>query len=88
MASQAVSKWERGTALPDITLLPYLADCFEVTIHELMDYELKTLTYKGRFVKFMVSNGILNFRGVKLKSGVYANYYLNAENLIKPRYQE
>lgn len=82
LSGQAVSKWENGTALPDITLLPYLADCFEVTIDELMDYELKMLTYKERFVKFMVSNGILNFRDVQLKSGVHANYYLNSENFI------
>ena len=48
-----------------------------MTIDELTDYELKTLTYKERFVKFMVSNGILNFRDVQLKSGVHANYYLS-----------
>ncbi|MCH5341380.1 MAG: hypothetical protein J1E01_07925 [Acetatifactor sp.] len=59
-----------------------------MTIDELMDYELKTLTYKERFVKFMVSNGILNFMDVQLKSGALANYYLNSENFIKPRYQE
>ena len=82
LSGQAVSKWENESALPDITLLPDLADCFGVTIDELMDYELKTLTYKERFVKFMVNNGILNFKDVQLKSGVQASSYLNSENFI------
>ena len=37
---QAVSKWENGLALPDITLLPKLANFFGVSTDELLD--LKT----------------------------------------------
>ena len=33
---QAVSKWECGDAYPDITLLPVIANYFEVTIDELL----------------------------------------------------
>jgi len=33
---QSVSKWERGEALPDITLVPSIANYFGVTIDELM----------------------------------------------------
>lgn len=35
VSAQAVSKWERGLALPDVTLLPELAVCFGVTLDEL-----------------------------------------------------
>lgn len=80
ISGQAVSKWENETTLPDITQLPNLADCFGVTIDELMDYKLRVLTYKERFVKFMVTNGVLNFKDVQLKSGTQAHFYLNSEN--------
>lgn len=34
---QAVSKWENGAAMPDITLLPLLAEIFGVSIDDLFD---------------------------------------------------
>ena len=37
VSSQAVSKWENNAAMPDITLLPALAETFGVTIDELFD---------------------------------------------------
>ena len=37
VSNQAVSKWEKETALPDITFLPQLADYFGITIDELFD---------------------------------------------------
>lgn len=33
---QAISKWENGTALPDITLIPQIANFFGVTSDELL----------------------------------------------------
>ena len=34
---QAVSKWETGAAMPDITALPRLAEVFGVSIDDLFD---------------------------------------------------
>ncbi len=38
VSKAAVSKWETGTTYPDITLLPKLADYFNISIDELMGY--------------------------------------------------
>lgn len=35
VTAQAVSKWERQVACPDITLLPAIADLFGITLDEL-----------------------------------------------------
>ena len=37
ISAQSVSKWETGTTMPDITLLPVLSTEFGVTIDELFD---------------------------------------------------
>ena len=39
VSSVAVSKWERGETMPDISLLPKLAFYFQTTIDELMNYD-------------------------------------------------
>ena len=33
---QNISKWENGITMPDITVLPVLAECFEVTTDQLL----------------------------------------------------
>lgn len=38
VTAQAVSKWENGRSLPDIGLLPVIAECFSVSLDELFDY--------------------------------------------------
>ena len=43
---QAVSKWETGLALPDITLAPALASFFGVTMDALFDFNLHELQRK------------------------------------------
>lgn len=39
VSKAAVSKWETGTTYPDLTLLPRLADYFNISIDELMGYK-------------------------------------------------
>lgn len=37
---QAVSKWETGVAMPDVTMIPVIAGFFEVSTDELFDFNL------------------------------------------------
>ncbi|MCR5705062.1 MAG: helix-turn-helix domain-containing protein [Eubacterium sp.] len=79
VSGQAVSKWENGSALPDIQILPKLAEHFGISIDELMGYKLNALTRKEQFVKFMLGNGILQLGEFELKNWKQKNYYLDAE---------
>ena len=45
---QAVSKWERGETMPDISILPTLADVFETTIDYFLRCGESTLSFKGK----------------------------------------
>lgn len=47
---QAVSKWENGVALPDITLVTVLASYFGVSTDELLDFSLKELEQKVKAI--------------------------------------
>ena len=49
VTAQAVSKWEKGLAYPDIELLIHIADFFDVTV----DYLLRDWIY--RFLKFCIN---------------------------------
>ena len=71
---QAVSKWERGETLPDVTLLPDLAKILETTVDFILLGNEKVIEYKGKFTVADVKKG-LNC----LKS---AGEYLGAENII------
>ena len=37
---QAVSKWENGSTMPDVTLIPAIASFFSVTTDEIFDFNL------------------------------------------------
>lgn len=80
ISNQAVSKWEKEQAYPDISLLPLIADHFGVTMDELFGYRPDYLTYKERFVRFMINNNILQFGDFTLKSGTESNFYINTEH--------
>lgn len=71
---QAVSKWERGETLPDITLLPILANVLETTVDFILNGKERVVEYKGKFSVADMRKG-LNC----LKS---AGEYLGTENII------
>ena len=59
----AVSKWERGETLPDISLLPLLAHFFGVSIDELMGYDAARI--EEEIVFFLEEHGRLFREGKK-----------------------
>lgn len=73
VSSQAVSKWENSAALPDISMLPLIADHFGITIDELLGHKLNSYTYKERFVRLMYHSAVLSFA----EDG---RYIINTEN--------
>ncbi len=77
---QAVSKWENGTAQPDIMLMPSLATYFGVTIDELFGYKLDVMTNKERLIRHMDKNGILVRGETPLQNGGHSSWYINTEN--------
>lgn len=77
---QSVSKWETGAASPDIALIPMIAEYFGVTIDELFGYKINSLSYKERFIRFMVNSGVLKFEEFRLKSGRISPYFINTGN--------
>lgn len=45
---QAVSKWERGETLPDVSLLPLLADVLETTVDYILRSGESAFAFKGK----------------------------------------
>ena len=74
---QAVSKWENNTALPDVQMIPKIAEYFGVTTDELFGYKLNALTNKERLIQFMKNNQILSVRPVELKHGGSAEFFVD-----------
>ena len=52
VSNQTVSKWESGTSMPDVMLLPVLADAFECYIDELFSREVKTEIHYDHCAEF------------------------------------
>ena len=71
---QAVSKWERGETLPDITLLPDLAKILETTIDFILLGSEKVIEYKGKFTVTDLKKGLNCLKN--------AGEYLGTENII------
>ncbi len=63
VSRQAISKWERSDALPDLYNAKKLAEIFNITLDELMDIEIKSIEKSEKNNKlslaFMTIPGIL-----------------------------
>lgn len=71
---QAVSKWERGETLPDITVLPDLAKILETTVDFILLGSEKVVEYKGKFTVTDIKKGLNCLKN--------AGEYLGTENII------
>ncbi len=80
LSYQAISKWENDAALPDVQMIPKIAEYFGISIDELFGYKLNALTNKERFIQFMKNNQILCLKECELQHGGTAEYYVNTEN--------
>lgn len=61
---QAVSKWERGETLPDISLLPALADILETTIDYILRSGEPNFSFKGKIKVSDMIDGINHLKKV------------------------
>lgn len=59
---QAVSKWERGEALPDTAILPDLANVLETTVDFILTGGEKAVEYRGKITVDSMKKGILSLK--------------------------
>lgn len=74
---QAVSKWERGETLPDITLLPALSDALETTIDNILRVEDRPV-FKRRITVSQIKDGIECFEKIGELLGKDSYFYTGA----------
>ena len=61
---QAVSKWERGETLPDITILPDMAKVLETTVDFILCGDEKSIEYNGKISVSDMINGLRNLENM------------------------
>jgi len=71
---QAVSKWERGETLPDISLLPNLADVLDTSIDYILRCGEPKFSFKGKIKVTDIIDGINHLKKV--------GELLGSENII------
>ncbi len=76
---QAISKWENDVTLPDIMMLPVIADCFGVSIDELFQYKWNVMTSRERLAGFMLKNGIITLNCPDPATGKKLDYFVKTE---------
>lgn len=75
---QAVSKWERGETLPDVGILPELADILETTVDNILRGGKTSLTYKGKIRVSDMFEGINSLKKMGELLGKDNQIYLSA----------
>ena len=78
ISKNAVSKWERGLSLPDVSTMPLLCEILEITLNELFNGEMNSN-----------NDGIINYfklqnRKIRLKSLVIVLVVIIAILLLIP----
>ncbi len=66
VSAQAVSRWENGTTYPDITLLPNIAGYFDISIDELLGFDIARK--EERIIAILRENKKLHNNGNTKKS--------------------
>lgn len=61
---QAVSKWERGETLPDVSVLPDLADILETSVDYILRGGDTALSFKGKISVSDMIDGILSLKNM------------------------
>ena len=56
---QAVSRWERGESLPDVSILLDLANVLETSVDHILNGGQKIMNYKGKITVNDCKNGIM-----------------------------
>ena len=74
---QAVSKWERGETLPDISLLPALSDALETTIDNILRIEDRPI-FKRRIIVSQIKEGIECFEKIGELLGTDSYFFIGA----------
>lgn len=66
---QAISRWENGNSLPDITLLPVIANMFDVTVDYLLDLDVDIFKKNEELNKIIEKDNELWNKGKVKKRG-------------------
>lgn len=80
---QAVSKWERGETLPDVSILPVLADALETTIDYILRNGEPDFSFKGKIKISDMIEGISRLKQVGEllgKDNIIYRYAINGIN--------
>lgn len=74
VSAQTVSKWENGASMPDISLLPLLADYFQVSVDSLLMHDaaqrLQDVRNLGKEIRTLVDAGKAQEAYTRLKSSM------------------